>query len=96
MNDSGEFFVSVPQLQTLFTIDTKQPARYLKTLLGKDLTDDIKKGAIVGTRDNLTTVELMRIEQIEQETMIRVDEFEMHPYEAVRQVSQLFLFAPSR
>lgn len=64
MTKDERFYVSIPQVVDRFTIDTQQPARYFKGLLGKGLTIDtvFEKIAIEGTR---VTVNAMTIDTFE-------------------------------
>ncbi len=62
----------------------------------KQIKDDWNLTESQLIRDKMNSVELSRVQMIEDEATILVDEFDTEPCEAVRQVSAKFLFAPSR
>lgn len=62
MAEDGNFLVSVPQVVEQFSVDTKQPARHFRSLLGEGSTVDVKVN-IAGTR---LTVNAMLLDTFEK------------------------------
>lgn len=62
MSEDGVFYVGVPQIVERFTVDTKQPTRYFRSLLGNGLTID--RMSISGTRITMNGILLTDFEKL--------------------------------
>ncbi len=62
MDSKGKYYLSVPQIMSHLTTDTKQPTRAIKALPVKGLTID--KANIVGTRETVNVINAEMLEFI--------------------------------